>query len=130
MPEEEKIVPRAVYIGLATFAVLYIIFVLTGTLLEGGELAPMFLFQLMILIVSGYVAGRIAKRNGWLNGLMVGIPAPVVIAIGFGVMTQQISIVSSTFSGIGMFWLIQSILCCTFGGFLWDVQSRFMRSGL
>ena len=110
---------------------LYIIFVLTGRmLLEGGELAPMFLFQLMILIISGYVAGRIAKRNGWLNGLMVGIPAPVVIAIGFGVITQQISVVSTTFSGIGMFWLIQSILCCTLGGLLWDVQSRFMRSGL
>ena len=93
MKDTGRIAPRAVYIGLATFAGLYISSIVLGNLIGGDSLALMFWLQSLLLIFSGYIAGRIAKSKGWLNGLMVGLAAPIVISVGMGLATMQLSLI-------------------------------------
>ena len=61
---------------------------------------------------------------------MVGVPLPIVVAIGFALGTQQASMASKILTEIGMFWLIQSVVLCTLGGFIADVHLRFSKRGL
>ncbi len=126
---QRRIIPKAVYIGLATFSVLYLGFIILGNLVMPGKLSSLLLLQIALLVFSGYVAGRLSIKSGWLNGIMVGIAAPVVIAVGLSIYTMQPSMPSMIFSALGMFWLIQSIVCCAIGGFLWDLQSKVQSSG-
>ena len=119
--------PRAVYIGLATFSGLYIGFIILGNLIDGEPLALIFWFQISLLTFSGYIAGRLAKSKGWLNGLMVGIAAPIVISVGTSLATMQLNMASQVFSALGVVWLVQSVALCSLGGFVWDVQSKFRK---
>ena len=125
MNDTGKVVPRAVYIGIATFAGLYIGFIVLGNLMGGEPLALMFWLQIVLLTFSGYVAGRIAKSKGWLNGLMVGMAAPIVLSVGVSLATMQLNMASQVFGALGVVWLVQSLLLCSLGGFVWDVQSKF-----
>jgi len=129
MALNEKLVPRAIYKGVLFFIGVYILFVILGTLSGGKGFEGLFLLQIILFVLSGYVTGRIAKKNGWLNGIVLGIPLPFVVAIGFGIVTQQASMVVSLIAGLGIFWLILSIIFCCLGGYLADVHNRFkMRS--
>ena len=130
MENSKKIVPRAVYFGIGSFIVFYFVFVVFGTLSGGQAMEALFIFQILLFIVSGYIAGRIAKHDGWLNGLMVGVPLPIIVAIGFALGTQQASMASKVLTEIGMFWLIQSVVLCTLGGFIADVHLRLSKRGL
>ena len=61
---------------------------------------------------------------------MVGVPLPIVVAIGFALGTQQASMAGNFLSQIGMFWLIQSVVLCALGGFIADVHLRLSKRGL
>ena len=124
MENTGNVVPKAVYTGLASFAGLYIGFIVLMNLIGGKPLAVVFWLQIILLMVSGYIAGRIAKSKGWLNGLMVGVAAPIVLSVGMSLATMQINMASQVFSALGIVWLVQSIVLCTLGGFVWDVHSK------
>lgn len=126
MDSAGKVVPKAVYSGLATLAFLYFgFYFFIGSIIGNETIALMFWGQILLLTVSGYVAGYLAKRNGTINGLMVGLAAPVVLSIGMSIATMQLNIAAQAFSGLGVFWLVQSVILCSLGGFIWDVQSKF-----
>ncbi|MCW8943721.1 MAG: hypothetical protein OQL27_03045 [Sedimenticola sp.] len=120
----EKIVPKAVYLGLITFAVLYLGALVMAHLFILSKAGMLFWLQVVLLVFSGYITGRFAKMYGWLNGVMVGIAAPVVLAFGMSVITVNISAAGAAFAVLGAYWLLQSIICCAIGGFIWDLQSK------
>ena len=117
---------KAVYIGLATFAALYIGFIILGNILSENNFALLFWLQIVLLVISGYVAGHIAGNNGWVNGLMVGIAAPVVLAVGLSIATLQLDMAGSIFSALGVMWLIQSVISCAIGGALSDLRAKYL----
>lgn len=121
---KDKVEQKAVYIGLATFSSSYIGLIILGNLLGAKPVAMLFWLQIILLITSGYVAGRLAKLNGWLNGLMVGVAAPIVLSIGMAIATMQLNMASQVFSALGIFWLVQSVILCSFGGFVWDIHAK------
>lgn len=124
MDNRRKVEPRAIYIGLATFSVLYIGLIILGNLFGDQPFTKLVWLQFILLTTSGYVAGRIARLNGLLNGLMVGLVSPIALSIGMSLATMQIDIATQVFSALGVFWLIQSVVLCSLGGFIWDLQAK------
>jgi len=124
MRNKWRIEQRAVYIGLGIFSILYIGFIFLGNTLGVNSLGTLFWLQILMLIVSGFAAGFIAKTNGWLNGLMVGVAAPIVLSLGMSLVTMELNTASEIFSALGVFWLLQSVFFCSFGGFIWDVYAK------
>jgi hypothetical protein len=56
---------------------------------------------------------------------MVGIAAPIVLAIGLSIATLQPELAGSIFSTIGVMWLLQSVVSCALGGAvadLWNIN--------
>ena len=129
MGSKSQINPKAVYIGLGVFAVLYLVFVLAVNIAVnvfdlkkfGGVL---FWGQIALFVLSGYVAGYLSGSNGWLNGIMVGIPAPVIIGIGVAIATQQVSALLAMVRTPGVFWLILSVVLCAVGGLIADLTRK------
>jgi len=120
MISKKQIVPKAVYWGLGTFAVLYLGFIFLGNLTNAEPLAVLFWLQVFLLVISGFVAGTVAKHHGWANGAMVGVAAPFVLAIGTAIATMEPALAPEVLAGAGIFWLIQSVLLCSLGGFIYD----------
>lgn len=131
MSEKARVVPKAVYIGLGTFTVLYFVFVVAGNLFtESESTAPLMLSQLALFTVSGFVAGRIAGVSGWLNGVIVGLGVPFVLAIGLSVLTLEASVAADVFTVLVPFWLVQSVVCCGVGGFVADLMRGISKRDL
>ena len=49
MENSKKIVPRAVYFGIGSFIVFYLVFVVFGTLSGGQAMEALFIFQILLI---------------------------------------------------------------------------------
>lgn len=121
---KQGLTPCAVYIGLGVFTASYLFSIAFMKSVLPGAFEMILFVQLFLLVLSGYISGRVARIDGWLNGLVVGIGAPLVLVSGVGLVYGDISVVPKFLAELGLFLLIESIIFCMFGGFLWDMQVR------
>lgn len=124
MEQQSKFRRKAFISGVVTFIVLYILLVTVGHLagLQHGRV--LFILQVLVFVISGYVGGWVAGQNGWYNGLMIGIPLPLVLAVGFMLMAPKEALTKEFLVALVLFWYMQSLALCAFGGLLADIQRR------
>lgn len=127
MESKRKIEQKALLLGIITFIVLYIALLIFGYLsgLKHGKL--LLTLQLLVFAISGYITGLRAGHNGLYNGVVVGLPLPFVLAIGFAIMAPKGSVSKDLLLSLGVIWLLQSMALCAVGGLLSDIQRRLMK---
>jgi ATP/ADP translocase len=118
---------KAVIYGVLTFVGLYFIDILvvqllasaTGAMAAGGtNYAYMFLSQLMgvaILLVPGFLAGRIANERGFIHGAVTGAIGTLLTALA-ALIVALFRSRGIPISGTLFFWLIMNSMLCGFGG--------------
>ena len=122
MTSEKKFVPRAVLRGITTFITLYVLFIIVGSVIGAHHGSLLLSLQLLTFLLSGYVAAWVAGQRGWFHGMIVGIPLPLVIAIGFVILAQGGHTQLDILWKLVVVWLLQSIALCALGGFIFDIQ--------
>jgi putative membrane protein (TIGR04086 family) len=118
---------KAVIYGVLTFVGLYFINILVVQLLlsatsdvaaGGANYAYMFLSQLMgviILLVPGFLAGRIANERGFIHGAVTGAIGTLLTALA-ALIVALFRSRGIPISGTLFFWLIMNSMLCGFGG--------------
>jgi hypothetical protein len=118
---------KAVIYGVLTFLGLYFINILVSQLLlsaispmaaGGTNYAYMFLSQLMgvaVLLVPGFVAGRIATERGFTHGAVTGAIGTLLTALA-ALIVAFFRSRGIPISGTLFFWLIMNSMLCGFGG--------------
>jgi predicted MFS family arabinose efflux permease len=124
----KRFVSKALFAGIIVFAVLHLIMIVLMNQTEPIAIGSAFWHQVLSLIVAGYVAGFVAKNDGLSHGALVGACAPLILAIGAAIATSKMSAVLQMLGLLGVMWVVQSVVCCGLGGFIWDVQSKFRGS--
>lgn len=115
-----KLSLKGIYVSLGIYAVFYMVFwnIANSTLASKSSILLLIVFYLM-QVICGFVAGRIAKLSGWLNGMVVGLGVPVINAL-----------VNEIFPGYELIYippgdvfirqLVAALICCCIGGFIAD----------
>jgi hypothetical protein len=118
---------KAVIYGVLTFVGLYFINILVSQLLSsaispmaagGTNYVYMFLSQLMgvaVLLVPGFVAGRIATERGFTHGAVTGAIGTLLTALA-ALIVAFFRSRGIPISGTLFFWLIMNSMLCGFGG--------------
>jgi len=118
---------KGALVAIGLYTVFYSIFWnITNTTIgirSSAAVVALYLVIFLMLVVSGFVAGRLAKSSGWLNGIIVGITAPVINVI-----------VNDTFPGVELIYippvttiiyqLVPTTVCCCIGGFIADLLRK------
>jgi MFS family permease len=127
MESKSKLERKAFLSGFITFIVLYFLLLIFGyvTGLRHGKL--LLSLQILVFVISGYVSGRVAGQSGWKNGLIVGIPLPFVLAIGFILMAPKGTVSKDLLLSLGVFWFLQALFLCAIGGLMSDIQRRLSK---
>ncbi len=121
----DRFVSKALFAGLIVFAVLHLIMIVLMNQTEPVSVGSTFWLQILSLILAGYVTGFVAKNDGFNHGALVGACVPVILAIGAAIATSNMTAALHMISLLGVMWVVQSVVCCGLGGFIWDVQSKF-----
>lgn len=118
---------KAVIYGVLTFVGLYFINILVLQLLGSATSAMAagrtnyvyaFLGQLMgvaILLVPGFLAGRIANEHGFTHGAVTGAIGTLLTALA-ALIVALFRSKGIPISGTLFFWLIMNGMLCGFGG--------------
>jgi hypothetical protein len=115
---------KAVTYGVLTYVGLYFIDILVVQLLSsamaagGTNYAYMFLSQLMgvaIILVPGFLAGRIATERGFAHGAVTGAIGTLLTALA-ALIVALFRSRGIPISGTLFFWLIMNSILCGFGG--------------
>jgi len=127
MEPKSKLNRQAIINGVATFIVLYVLLLIFGyvTGMQHGRL--LLTLQILTFIISGYVTGRVAGQGGVYNGVIVGIPLPLVLAVGFSLMAPKGTVTKDLLLSLGLFWLLQSLALCALGGLIADIHRRLAK---
>jgi len=118
---------KRIFIATGIYTVIYLGFWNSTNTTIGNYSSVVFtafyLFIFLVLVVSGFIAGRLAKSSGWSNGIIVGITVPVINAI-----------VNDIFPGIELIYippveifinqLIPATVCCCIGGYIADLLRK------
>ena len=118
--KQYKMYPKAIYIGLACFVILYFCLLLIQhyfiplVTFQSKSLLALILGFLFILF-SGFVAGVIAKQDYWFNGFMVGLVGAIIVSIIDLIVNP--SLMSTIYLFLPM-RVLQTVILCSFGGFL------------
>lgn len=83
-----------------------------------------------ILAVPGFVAARIAGRNGIVNGALVGVTAIVLIAVVLQIFFSNPPPNAESISGIqvGLQMGLTAVIMCSIGGLIWELWHRSRRN--
>jgi hypothetical protein len=118
---------KAVIYGVLTFVGLYFINIFVAQWLSsatspmaggGTNYVYMFLSQLMgviILLVPGFLAGRIATERGFAHGAVTGAIGTLLTALA-AVIVALFRSKGIPISGTLFFWLVMNSMLCGFGG--------------
>lgn len=79
-----------------------------------------------ILGVPGFVAAKIAGRNGIVNGALVGVTATVLIAVILQIFFSNPSPHVESAGGIeiGLQMGLTAVIMCSIGGLIWEIWHR------
>ncbi|MEN8260784.1 MAG: hypothetical protein ABFS02_09405 [Pseudomonadota bacterium] len=109
---------KAVLIGLAVFSIPYLTIVILGDSYKtGGPVGSLFVYQFLLLIVAGFVIGRLTGEGGLLNGAIVGILAVFIIALGYAINMLDRSSAVQAIMANGPLWLLQAVAGSVVGAF-------------
>ena len=115
----------AIGIALLVFAVLYFSLTVFTQMMGSRITSPgMFLLinaiALFVWIIPGYLAARLAKTRGALNGAIVGVGATLLEGVDYLFSSSGLA---HTFREHWYLFLVYGIVLSGLGGLLWDIKT-------
>ena len=113
--------------ALAVFAIMYfskVLYTKYHLIMTGDDTTILLvnLDALLAMVVPGYLAAMMLRRNGLINGILVGIMAACVVTIYYAA-----SGLISYFLHEGYGWFLSGPVLGGLGGGIWDLQALVMK---